>query len=325
MKCLVTGAAGFIGSHLSKRLLEDGYRVIGIDSFIDFYPRWIKEKNLNSLIRNPHFEFIEADINRFDLPLLIRNIDCIFHLAAQAGVRSSWGKNFSQYIQSNIESTQKLLEAAKMENVKKFIYASSSSVYGLCQQLPMTENSPLLPYSPYGVTKLAGENLVSLYFNNFGVPCISLRYFTVYGPGQRPDMAFHKFFKSIMGEKKISIYGNGTQTRDFTYIDDITNAHILVLKKGKEGEIYNVGGGTRIQLQEVISLIKDITGDRVKVECLDPQKGDVLHTFANIDKARIELGYSPQTTLEYGLKKEWEWLRSLYRDQQENSIYEDIK
>jgi len=197
MNYLVTGAAGFIGSQLCKKLILDGAHILAVDGFTDFYPRWLKEKNIQPLTKHPHFKLISHDLFDMDLSNIMEKIDVVFHLAAQAGVRTSWGSDFSIYTKNNIDVTQRLLEAAKTSSIKKFIYASSSSVYGLSPQLPMSETSTLCPYSPYGVTKLAAENLCFLYHKNYGIPCVSLRFFTVYGPGQRPDMAFHRFFKAI--------------------------------------------------------------------------------------------------------------------------------
>jgi len=312
MICLVTGAAGFVGSHLCERLLQQGFDVKGIDSFTDFYPKWIKEKNILPLMREKKFEFIAEDLNRLDLKKLLRKTDYIFHLAAQAGVRASWGQNFSIYTQNNIEATQKLLEAAKASQIKKFIYASSSSVYGFCPELPMSETSPVCPFSPYGVSKLAAEQLCFLYFKNYGVPCVSLRLFTVYGPRQRPDMAFFKFFRAIGEDKHISIFGDGKQTRDFTYIDDVIEANFAALEKGKKGEIYNIGGGNRKKLEDIFPILENICQKKINVKLEERQKGDVPHTLAKIDKARKDLGYSPRIKLNDGLKEEWIWLQSLY-------------
>lgn len=312
MNCLVTGAAGFIGSSLSQRLLQKDYSVTGVDSFTDYYPRWIKEKNLYSLLKKGRFEFIGDDLSRLDLRNLMKKVNAVFHMAAQAGVRSSWGNNFSVYTKNNIEITQNLLEAAKEVPVKRFIFASSSSVYGDSPDLPMSETSPLYPYSPYGVTKLAAENLCSLYFKNFGIPVISLRYFTVYGPGQRPDMAFHKFFKAIREDKEITVYGDGKQTRDFTYINDIVEANLSALKKGRVGEIYNVGGGHRQKLVDLFPLLEKICQKKIHIKKEEKQKGDVSHTMADIEKAQKELDYSPQSLLEEGLQKEWKWIQVLY-------------
>ncbi len=312
MNCLVTGAAGFIGSHLCKRLLKEGFSVIGIDSFNDYYSRWMKDKNILPFQNHSQFQLISDNLNDIDLGSLLQDVDYIFHLAAQAGVRSSWGKNFSVYTENNISATQKLLEAAKDSGIKKLIYASSSSVYGLCPELPMTESSPLLPYSPYGVTKLAAENLCQLYFKNFYVPTVSLRFFTVYGPGQRPDMAFHIFFKAIENNTPIPLYGDGKQTRDFTYIDDIVDANVHALDKGKAGEIYNIGGGNRKEMKTIFPILEKITGKEVLLQHFDRQRGDVFHTYADINKAKKVLDFSPQIPLEEGLSREWEWIRKLY-------------
>jgi UDP-glucose 4-epimerase len=312
MNCLVTGAAGFIGSHLSLRLLQEGFKVTGIDSFNDFYPKWIKERNIQPLQNHDKFRLTTADINDIDLNTLLKDTPYIFHLAAQAGVRTSWGENFTVYTENNISATQKLLEAAKESRVKKFIFASSSSVYGLCPELPMTETSPLLPFSPYGVSKLAAEHLCQLYFKNFGVPAISLRFFTVYGPGQRPDMAFHKFLKAATEDTSVSVFGDGRQTRDFTYISDIVDATFQCLDYGKVGEIYNVGGGNQKELKDVFPILENITGRDVKIHWEERQKGDVFHTLADIRKARKDLDYSPQTPLEEGLSQEWTWIQNLY-------------
>lgn len=312
MNCLVTGAAGFIGSHLCRRLLEAGFTVNGIDAFTDFYPQWIKERNLAPIRDHARFDFIHADINTREIDPLVDQADCVFHLAAQAGVRASWGANFSVYTKNNVEATQKLLEKAKDSRIQKFIYGSSSSVYGHCPELPMSEGSPLFPYSPYGVTKLAAEHLCHLYFKNYGVPCVSLRFFTVYGPGQRPDMAFHRFFKAIADDKPVIVYGDGQQTRDFTYIDDIVEANMACLERGKVGEIYNVGGGHRKKLAAILPLLEDICQKTVKVIQKEQQKGDVLHTYADISKSRKDLRFDPQVPLEDGLKEEWGWVKHLY-------------
>ncbi|MFW6124448.1 MAG: NAD-dependent epimerase/dehydratase family protein [Acidobacteriota bacterium] len=312
MNCLVTGAAGFIGSHLCEKLIDLGFSVIGIDSFTDYYSKQLKEKNLASLFEKKRFEFIGQDINQIDLEILIKKSDCIFHLAAQAGVRTSWGENFSIYTKNNIESTQKILEACKKNKIKKIVYASSSSVYGNTPDLPMKETSLLFPYSPYGVTKLAAENLCSLYHQNYGLPVVSLRYFTVYGPRQRPDMAFHKFLKSIGENKTIEIYGTGEQTRDFTYIDDIAKANISAAEKGKPGEIYNLGGGIQHKLSDIFPLLQKICGKKVKIKKVNRQKGDVQHTYADISKAKKDLQYNPQIKLQEGLEREWDWIQDIY-------------
>lgn len=312
MICLVTGAAGFIASHLCRKLLKEGFKVMGIDSFTDFYPKWIKEQNIQPLTKEKNFELIAGDLNDLDLKKILKKTDYVFHHAAQAGVRTSWGENFSAYLRNNIEATQKLLEVVKDCHLKKFIYASSSSVYGYCPELPMSETSPLYPFSPYGVTKLAAEHLCFLYYKNYGVPSVSLRFFTVYGPGQRPDMAFHKFFKAIAEGKQISVHGDGKQTRDFTYIDDVIEANFASLEKGKVGEIYNIGGGTRKKLEDIFPLLENICQKKIRKVRKETQKGDMPHTFANIEKARKDLNYSPRSGLRDGLKEEWLWTQKLY-------------
>ncbi len=312
MNCLVTGAAGFIGSHLSRRLLKEGLAVTGVDSFTDYYPRWIKEKNLSPLKDESRFSFIEEDINSLDLDQHLAGIDCVFHMAAQAGVRASWGQSFSDYIRNNIEATQKLLEKSKELPLHRFVYASSSSVYGHCPELPMSESSPLLPYSPYGVTKLAGENLCYLYAKNYGVPTISLRFFTVYGPGQRPDMAFHKFSKAASENKPIPVFGTGEQTRDFTYIDDIVDALFVCITYGQSGETFNLGGGNRKMLKDLFPLFEEICEKKISIKWEEKQKGDVPHTLADIQKAKKALGYNPKTSIDEGLNEEWRWIKELY-------------
>ena len=311
MNYLVTGAAGFIGSHLCKKLIHDGANIIALDAFTDFYSRSIKENNIQPLVNNPHFELIPVDILEIDLHNIMDKVDVVFHLAAQPGVRTSWGKDFTIYTKNNIDATQKLLEAAKTAKLKKFIYASSSSVYGLSPRLPMTETSTLHPYSPYGVTKLAAENLCYLYHKNYGVPCVSLRFFTVYGPGQRPDMAFHKFFKSISNNEEITVFGDGQQTRDFTYVDDIIWANLSSIENGKAGENYNLGGGTRKKLADIIPVLEEICQKSVKIQYVAGQKGDVRHTFADIQKAKDDLKYTPKIALEEGLGAQWDWIKTL--------------
>ena len=312
MKAIVTGAAGFIGSNLCQKLLADGFSVIGIDSFTDFYPRWIKERNISPLRVHNEFEFLDQDLDDLDTAGILEGADCVFHLAAQAGVRASWGRNFDIYLKNNIRVTQKLLEASKGLPLKKFIYASSSSVYGLTPTLPMLETNPVHPLSPYGVSKLAAEQLCFLYHKNFGVPTTSLRFFTVYGPSQRPDMAFHKFFKALAEDREIAVFGDGQQTRDFTFVDDIVQASLAALVSGKPGETYNVGGGHRKKLADVIRLMEGISRMKARILWTEKQKGDVPDTWADIRKARQDLGYSPKTRLDEGLEQEWRWIQQLY-------------
>jgi UDP-glucose 4-epimerase len=303
MKCLVTGCAGFIGSTLTDQLLKLGHSVTGIDCFTDYYPRSIKEKNISDARRNPQFTFIENEIlNISTFP----DVDYIFHEAAQAGVRASWGKDFAIYTHQNIESTQYLLESYKNTSLKKFVYASSSSVYGDVS-LPMREDMRLQPVSPYGVTKLAAEHLCYLYWKNFGLPAVSLRYFTVYGPRQRPDMAINKFVKAILDEKPITLYGDGTQTRDFTYISDIVDANLKAAEKGTPGLVFNIGGGSRITVNDLIRELEKNCGKPALIMFIEQQKGDVQDTLADIHQARTILGWMPRVQIREGVKKYVEW------------------
>ncbi|HVB22703.1 MAG TPA: NAD-dependent epimerase/dehydratase family protein [Ktedonobacteraceae bacterium] len=306
--CLVTGAAGFIGSHLSEALVARGYAVIGVDAFVDFYPRAMKETNLAALRQEPLFTFIEADLRTADLTQLLAGVDYVFHLAAQAGVRTSWGEGFTSYVEHNVLVTQRLLEAAKESNVRRVIYASSSSVYGHGSTQPAHETNTLLPISPYGVTKLAGEYLCRLYTKEFDLPTISLRYFTVYGPRQRPDMAFHKFIRAILQGEQVTIYGNGEQSRDFTYVSDIVAANIAAMRYGLPGNCYNIGGGVRVTVNEVLHMLEQITEKRAYVHYIARQHGDAAHTASNTDAARAELGYNPRFNLADGLSREVRWV-----------------
>lgn len=311
MKCLITGVAGFIGSTLSEQLLNLGHKVVGIDCFTDYYPRSIKEANLAASLKSPDFHFIEADMLRIDLSPIIKKTDWVFHQAAQPGVRGSWGSNFSTYTRNNILATQYILEAAKDSKIKRLVYASSSSVYGDAPELPLSETSRPQPVSPYGVTKLAAEHLCYLYYANYKIPTVSLRYFTVYGPRQRPDMGFHKFIKAALQGEEITIFGDGEQTRDFTYISDAVAANILAAETaGVEGRIFNIGGGSRISVNNVLKILRRLAGD-IKVKRIENQKGDVRHTMSDTTAVREALGYSPKVGIEAGLQAEFEWLKQL--------------
>jgi nucleoside-diphosphate-sugar epimerase len=308
MRALVTGAAGFIGSTLSGRLLDRGDEVVGIDCFTDYYPRAIKEANLAGLRSNPRFTFLEAALHDTDLAALLDGVTHVFHLAAQAGVRKSWGSDFDIYTVNNITATQRLLEACVGRPIERLVYASSSSVYGDDVPLPMKEASVLRPVSPYGVSKLAAEQLCYLYFVNHRVPTVSLRFFTVYGPRQRPDMGFHKFLKAIARDQPISVYGDGEQTRDFTFVEDIVTANVDAAAKGVPGSVYNIGGGSRVSLNHVLDLLGRVTGRKVLINREPKQKGDMRDTYADTTAARADLAFSPKTTLADGLKAEYDWL-----------------
>ncbi len=310
MKALVTGAAGFIGSHLTEKLLIEGYEVIGVDCFIDYYPRKVKDSNLQAFIDNPDFTFIEDNLLNLDLKGLLSEVDYVFHQAAQAGVRASWGESFEIYTDNNIRATQQLLEAAKEVDIKKFVYASSSSVYGDTDQLPMKETNRLQPVSPYGVSKLAAEHLCYLYWKNFRVPTVSLRYFTVFGERQRPEMAFHIFIKSILEGKPVVIFGDGQQSRNFTHVDDIVRANLLAAESELTGEVFNIGGdGEGVVLNDAISLIEKNLGIEAVREYREVAKGDVRHTSADTTRAQELLGYRPKVDFKEGLKREIDWLR----------------
>lgn len=314
MRCLVTGVAGFIGSHLAERLVNDGHEVCGIDSFTPFYPRSVKEMNVEGLRSSNRFTLVEGDLLDLHLEALIDGVDWIFHQAAQAGVRTSWGSDFALYIDNNILSTQRLLDAALQgDRLSRFIYASSSSVYGEMMALPLCESSSLNPVSPYGVTKLAGEHLCSLYHDNFALPTVSLRYFTVYGPRQRPDMAFHRFCKALLTGETIRIYGDGQQTRDFTFVSDVIDANVLAAwSPAAVGETLNIAGGTCVSICEVIQLLREISGLSANLAFEQKQYGDVSHTYASTYRAEEVLGYLPVVSLLDGLVQEFQYVASLY-------------
>ncbi len=312
MKIVVTGAAGFIGSHLCQSLLSKGHDVTGVDSFLDYYPRWIKEMNLEEIKSNPSFHFIEKNILEMNWLDLLDGTDVVYHLAAQAGVRASWGQSFLIYTKNNIEATQLMLEASKDRKLKKFVYASTSSIYGDSHDIPMKEDSVVKPVSPYGVTKQAAEGLCYLYWKNHGVPCVSLRYFTVYGPRQRPDMAFYKFILALLENRALTIFEDGNQTRDFTFVDDIVAGTELASLHGIEGLTYNLGGGSRMSVNDVLRILGEIAGKQVQVNFAEKQKGDMRDTFASIERAKQDLEYSPKVNLQEGLSREYQWLIDLY-------------
>ena len=308
MKALVTGAAGFIGSHLTTALLDRGAEVVGIDCFSDYYPRAIKEANLRDAVGRRGFRLVEARIQDADLASLLAGVSHVFHLAAQAGVRKSWGSDFRVYTENNVDATQQLLEACVGKDLKRFVYASSSSLYGDRGELPMREDALPQPVSPYGVTKLAAEQLCYLYFANHAVPTTSVRYFTVYGPRQRPDMAFNRFIKSALARAAITLYGDGRQTRDFTYVDDAVAATIAAGDAGVPGRAYNIGGGSRVTVNHVIEVIGQIMGKAVDVRREPAQKGDMRDTYADTSLARADLGFEPRVPLAEGIEAEYRWL-----------------
>ena len=308
MRALVTGAAGFVGSHLSDRLLEHGHEVIGLDCFTDYYPRAVKDTNLSSPLARKRFRFVESSIQEASWRTLLDGVTHVFHLAAQAGVRNSWGSDFSVYTAANIEATQVLLEACRDRPIERFVYASSSSVYGDHVAIPMREDARPGPLSPYGVTKLAAEHLCMLYHENCGVPAVALRYFTVYGPRQRPDMAFHRFLSALLIDRPIRLYGDGEQTRDFTFVEDAVAATVTAGERGTAGVVYNIGGGSRVSLNRVIDVLARCTGRIPDVRRGPPQRGDMRDTFADTARARAELEFVPRVSLEEGIHAEYQWL-----------------
>ena len=311
MKALVTGAAGFIGSHLTSALLDRGAEVTGLDCFTDYYPRFVKESNLAVNAGRSGFHFINGSLQHTDLPALLDGKTHVFHLAAQAGVRKSWGTDFRVYTDNNVDATQRLLEACVGRPLHRFVYASSSSVYGDNVSIPMREDAVPQPVSPYGVTKLAAEQLCYLYFVNHKVPATSVRYFTVYGPRQRPDMAFHKFLKAALRGEPVTLYGDGDQTRDFTYVTDAVAATIAAGDTGVPGRAYNIGGGSRVSVNQLFGMIERITGKPLNIRREPAQKGDMRDTFADTTLARQDLAFAPTVTLEEGLAAEYRWLASM--------------
>ena len=305
---LVTGAAGFIGSHLSAALLDSGATVTGIDCFTDYYDRGLKDGNLATVKDRQGFTFIEGALQDLDLGKILTGATHVFHLAGQAGVRKSWGGDFDVYIRDNIQATQRLLESMARMPIQKYVYSSSSSVYGNDVPLPMREDTYLQPLSPYGVTKLAAEHLGHLYYANHGVPTVSLRYFTVYGPRQRPDMAFQRFLTAVRDGRSITVYGDGEQTRDFTFVADIVAANMAAATQGRPGSVYNIGGGSRVTLNHVLELIQKVTGKTVAIQREPEQKGDMRHTYADTSAARRDLDFNPRVSLEDGLSQQYQWL-----------------
>ena len=310
MNALVTGVAGFIGSTLAGRLLDQGAGVTGIDCFTDYYPRPVKEANLTALLGRPGFRFVESTIQAADLGRLLSDATHVFHLAAQAGVRKSWGRDFDVYTTNNIEATQVLLEACVGTTIERLVYASSSSVYGDDTPLPMRETAVPAPLSPYGVTKLAAEHLCNLYHANHGVPCVSLRYFTVYGPRQRPDMAFHRFLRAAVTSQPITLFGDGEQTRDFTFVADAAAATASAATRGVPGRVYNIGGGSRVSVNRVLDIVARLAGRPLDVRREGVQKGDMRDTYADTGRARADLGFAPTVTIEEGLAAEYEWMKA---------------
>jgi UDP-glucose 4-epimerase len=321
MRFIITGVAGFVGSSLADRLLQDGHEVIGYDRLIPYYDLAVKRSNLAGAMAHPQFTFHEEDIAEIFSPETLPadgsphpallGVDAIFHQAAQAGVRASWGRDFEIYTHNNILATQRLLEAARTLPGLKVVYASSSSVYGETPRFPMSEDDPTAPVSPYGVSKLAAEHLCRLYSHNFGVPTVSLRYFTVFGPRQRPDMAFHKICRAALNGDPFTLFGDGHQSRDFTFISDIVEANIASAFHGKPGAVYNLGGGARTTMLEVLDMIRELSGGAPNIKSAARAHGDVTHTGADTTRAQTDLNFQPKVSLREGLIKELEYIEKV--------------
>ena len=306
-RVVVTGAAGFIGSHLCERLLALGHKVVGIDSFTDYYDRARKEQNLEGSRAHPEFTFEELDLVDADLQRALRGANVVYHLAGRPGVRPSWGEQFDSYVRDNILATQRLLECLKDTPVDRLVFAGSSSVYGDAEMFPTKESALPRPVSPYGVTKLAAEHLTLLYTKNFGLPVVSVRYFTVYGPRQRPDMAFARFMQALADGEPIQVFGDGEQTREFTYVSDAVEGTIKAAAADVVGQIFNLGGGSRVTVNRVLATLEDISSMKVKRKTLPAAPGDPMHTGASINLARERLGWEPRVSLREGLTKQWDW------------------
>ena len=306
--CVVTGAAGFLGSHLTDRLLAAGHEVAGVDAFTPFYDPARKRENLRAALAHPGFRLLERDLALDDLAAL-PDADLVFHFAAQPGVRPSWGAGFADYARHNLLATQRLLERYAARPPRRLVYASSSSVYGDAERLPTREDDLPRPYSPYGVTKLAAEHLCLLYQRNHGVPAVALRFFTVYGPRQRPDMAFHRLLAAVLEGGTFEVYGDGRQSRDFTFVDDAVAAVLAAAERGRPGAVYNVASGQALPLLEAVAVAGRLAGAAPRLSYRPPVAGDAPHTAADIARAAADLGYAPRTPLAAGLAAQWEWQR----------------
>ncbi len=306
MTALITGVAGFVGSALARRLLAAGEDVIGVDSLTDYYDPGLKKDNL-ATIPAERFRFVQADLNTADLDDLLDGVSVVYHQAGQPGVRKSWGEDFATYVDANVLSTQRLLEAARRApDLRRLVYASSSSVYGNALAYPTTEDDVPRPHSPYGVTKLAAEHLCTLYAGNFGVPTVSLRYFTVYGPGQRPDMAFNRFIRAALADRPIGVFGTGEQVRDFTFVDDVVDANVRAASQDvAPGSVFNVSGGTSISVNEVLEVLSEIAGRPLPVDRSEAVAGDVRRTGGSADRIRDALGWQPTVDIATGLRAQW--------------------
>jgi UDP-glucuronate 4-epimerase len=309
MQALVTGCAGFIGSHLVESLLDDGWHVLGVDCFLDTYDAATKRRNLEVALDADRFTLYESDLAAAELGELVEGCDVIFHLAAEPGVRTSWGRRFESYVRNNVVATQRLLEAVKDRAIARFVYSSSSSIYGQAERLPTPESTLPRPFSPYGVTKLGAEHLCQLYHENHGVPTSMLRYFSVYGPRQRPDMAFHRFCRAAIAGGPLCVFGAGDQVRDYTFVADVVAATRTAAHAPRAvGNVYNIGGGSQVALSHAIHLLAEFVGRALTVERTEAQHGDVRATGADVSRAQADLGYQPSVQFAEGLWAEYTWM-----------------
>jgi UDP-glucuronate 4-epimerase len=307
---LVTGAAGFIGSHVCESLLDRGYAVRGIDAFTTFYDPDRKRRNVASILERAAFDLVSGDLLDADLDAALDGVDLVAHLAGEPGVSNSWGPNFPRYVDRNVLATQRLLEAASKRGVGRFVYASSSSVYGTGADTVRAAGEPR-PASPYGVTKLAAEALVGAYAGT-GLPTVSLRYFSVYGPRQRPDMAAHRFIESLLDGRPLTIYGDGTQVRDFTYVDDIVEATVQALFADvPAGAVLDVASSKPTSVNTLVGHLEALVGSDATVDTSDERPGDVPRTEGDIGSARDQLGWKPTIDLHTGLQRQLDWHRGL--------------
>ena len=313
----MTGCAGFVGSHLCEHLLSQGFDVRGVDALTDYYAPAQKQANLETVrahAQAKHFQFQVLDLLKTDLKALLQDCAVVFHLAAEPGVRASWGKDFSIYVERNILATQQLLEAAKDVRPQRIVFASSSSVYGDSPNPVNRETDRCEPFSPYGVSKLAAENLCRLYWSNWEIPTVALRYFTVFGPRQRPDMAFHRFIRAAREKKPISVFGDGMKSRDFTFVSDAVAATFAAYEKGHLGEAYNIGGGCQATVNDVVGILQKLLGQaKIAVDYQNKIPGDVRQTRSDSSKAKRDLDFRPQVSLDVGLRAQVEWHQNVLR------------
>lgn len=307
-KAVVTGAAGFVGSSIAESLLADGIEVVGVDCLTDYYDLAIKRAHLDDLAAHEGFQFVHADLASDELERLIDGTPVIFHQAAKPGVRASWETGFLDSVTNNITATQRLLEAARQVGIERFVYASSSSVYGEASEIPMREDGPLRPYSPYGVTKLSAEQLCGVYASNFGLPTVSLRYFTVYGPRQRPDMATHRLIQAALTATTFPLFGATGHVRDFTFVGDVVAANRAAATRDvTPGTIVNVAGGAIVTMAELMETVEDVVGKPLHVDDQGKKAGDVSHTEADLTRVRDVLGWQAQTELRDGVANQVAW------------------